>query len=196
MAENKIKLVTKIQTFEDVQRSLQSVEKTLNKLSEAINKKAETERKETEGKSGDTKTINEGTNAGNDYSFEVKTDKGWQSPILRPHYDSGWKNATKDANYNFKHNLNSQMLLVQVYLKLDTGEILYLSHIGKSEAYNDPDDKDTGITVQMVDGNTISIGTAKYYITDAFQIPFDNYGWEPIADGYLRLLIWKTGLTR
>jgi hypothetical protein len=195
VAENKIKLVTKIQTFDDVQRSLQSVEKTLNKLSEAINKKAEEERKETEGKSGDTKTINEGTNAGNDYSFEVKTDKGWQSPILRPHYDSGWVAVEKGATttYTFKHNLGTQMLLIQGYFKeiaSDGGKIYAFGD--SSEDYGDATPvTEFHITMNMSDLNSLILGVGNDHIFSG------DLGTVFRRDsGFMRLLLWKTGLTR
>jgi len=193
---SKVKIITKVQSFEDVQKSLQDIEKNFNKLTEAVNKKSENEKKETEGESGDIKTINEGTNAGNDYSFEVKTNKGWQSPILKPHYDSGWKDVTYNNRYTYKHNLGSKILLVQVYFKTDAHQIFNLSHIGFSEAAENSSNTDMGLAMQMHNENTISIGFARYHITAHENVPASDGAWTYVDDGYLRILIWKTGLTR
>ena len=38
---SEVKLLTKIKTFDDVQKSLQDIEKNLNKLYEAVNSKAD-----------------------------------------------------------------------------------------------------------------------------------------------------------
>ena len=43
------------------------------------------------------------------FPFQSGIDTG-KAIITKPLYDSGWVNVTKDADYNFDHNLNSQML--------------------------------------------------------------------------------------
>tara|TARA_R100001594_G_scaffold46108_1_gene79107 strand:+ start:3882 stop:4481 length:600 start_codon:yes stop_codon:yes gene_type:complete len=199
MADN-VKIQTKVQSFEDVQKSLQDIEKNFNKLVKAVNQSVEDERKETEGKSGDIQSINIGSDGGKDYSLQIKSKDGWQAPVLKPHYDSGWKDVTKNSTYTYKHNLGSKILLIQVYFKTDSHNIFNLSHTGIAEAWSAADlgagQKDTGITIQMHNENTISIGTAYEYIASIYKVPFDDYGWESVADGYLRILIWKTGIIR
>ena len=206
---DKVKIKTKVTSFEDVQKSLQDIEKNFNKLSEAVNKKAESEQKETEGKSGDTKATNEGTNAGNDYKFEVKTDKGWQSPILKPHYESDWESISNGGKVKFKHQLGSKLLFLQIFFKCNgTGniiaggtaenkdEIFSLSHYGMHEVENSPVAVDAGISVFM-EKNYVSIGAANHRIfmhdnTDS------TTGGSLVAEtsGFIKLLAWKTGIER
>ena len=190
---DKVKIKTKVSSFEDVQKSLQDIEKNFNKLSESVNKEAESEQKETEGKSGDTKATNEGTNAGNDYKFEVKTDKGWQSPILKPHYDSGWTSVVKDATYKFKHHLGSKILFIQIFFKISTGEVIHMGHYGLHEMRNSPTNEDNGITVQMTSNSGLDIGTATYGIVATDNIPY-NAVYTEHESGHLRVLLWKTGV--
>ena len=185
-----IKLITKLQSFDDVNKSLQEVEKNLNKLFEAVNQKADKQADDTKGKTGDLQITQE---ADKSHSLKVKSDEGWRTPVLTPHYDSRWIDVTKNTTYTFSHNLDSKILLVQIYFKTDTGEIFNLSHVGMAEAHNAPTNTDTGITVQMSSNNSISVGTGIYYITNSYKVPFDNYGWENIANGYLRILAWKIG---
>tara|TARA_R100000458_G_C8137654_1_gene150093 strand:- start:51 stop:638 length:588 start_codon:yes stop_codon:yes gene_type:complete len=195
MADN-VKIQTKVQSFEDVQKSLQDIEKNFNKLTKAVNQTVEDERKETEGKSGDIQSINIGSDGGKDYSLEIKSSNGWQAPVLKPHYDSGWKDVTKNNRYTYKHNLGSKILLVQVYFKTDAHQIFNLSHIGFSEAAENQSNTDMGLAMQMHNENTISIGFARYHITAHENVPADDEAWQWVDDGYLRLLIWKTGIIR
>jgi hypothetical protein len=74
-----IKLLTKIKSMDDVQKSLQELEKRLNELSESVNPVAGEETNDTKGKPGDIK-ITKG--ADNSYTFEVKTEEGWKTPVI------------------------------------------------------------------------------------------------------------------
>jgi hypothetical protein len=210
---NKVKISTKVKSFEDVQKSLQDIEKNFNKLLESVNKKSEVAAKETEGESGDIKSANEGTNAGNDYSFQVKTDKGWQSPILKPHFESDWEAISAGGKVKFTHDLGSKILLLQLYFKCDgtgtkvtggatvnnKGDIFNLSHIGFQEIHNDDagqNDKDAGIAIFM-DENIISVGAANHYILyhdNTHSISGDSLVHE--NSGFIKVLAWKTGIIR
>ena len=118
--------------------------------------------------------------------FEVKTDKGWQSPILKPHYDSGWTSVVKDATYKFKHHLGSKILFIQIFFKISTGEVIHMGHYGLHEMRNSPTNEDNGITVQMTSNSGLDIGTATYGIVATDNIPYES--------GHLRVLLWKTGV--
>mgnify|MGYP003648659585 FL=1 len=211
---SKVKIITKVQSFEDVQKSLQDIEKNFNKLTEAVNKKSENEKKETEGESGDIKTINEGTNRGNDYSFEVKTDKGWQSPILKPHYESEWVKLGINSNHKFMHTFNSKMVMFQLFFKTDgTGvkvsgedanwgtanDIFGLSHMISSNPYiytSALSHEDGGLSLYL-DNNYISVGTGNQYIFFHDNTHSSTGGtlMREIS-GYFKVLAWKTGVAR
>lgn len=76
MAEaDKVKIVTKIASFDDVQKSLQEVENKLNSLIKSVNDVSEKETSETKGKSGD---INITRNADGTYGLETCTNEGWK----------------------------------------------------------------------------------------------------------------------
>tara|TARA_R110002020_G_scaffold154920_4_gene335625 strand:+ start:253 stop:831 length:579 start_codon:yes stop_codon:yes gene_type:complete len=190
---DKVKIVTKVQSFEDVQKSLQNIENQFNKLLLAVNKKAESKQEETKGSSGDIQSVALGTDAGRDYSLEIKTNKGWQNPILNPHYDSGWVAVAKDTNKDFKHNLNSKMLLLAIYVKDSNNNILYLG----ADSFVSDSAYEGGISIVMHNLNTINIGTGNdaIFIHDNTTLGIsvaDN----KITSGSIRILAWKTGLTR
>ena len=63
---SKVKLNTKITSFTDVQKSLQSIEKYLNELSKSVNAEAERDISDKDGKTGDIKTTR---NADGTYTF-------------------------------------------------------------------------------------------------------------------------------
>lgn len=80
MAEtDKVKIVTKIASFDDVQKSLQEVENKLNSLIKSVNDVSEKETSETEGKSGD---INITRNADGTYGLETCTNEGWKKMFV------------------------------------------------------------------------------------------------------------------
>ena len=70
---------TKINTLEDAQRSLQELQKNFNLLVESVVSPAEKELKETEGQTGD---IQISRNKDKTYTFEVRTEDGWKTPVL------------------------------------------------------------------------------------------------------------------
>ena len=74
---SKVKLNTKITSFTDVQKSLQSIEKYLNELSKSVNAEAERDITDKDGKTGDIKTTR---NADGTYTFEIRTEEGWKTP--------------------------------------------------------------------------------------------------------------------
>ena len=76
---DKLKISTKITTIEEAAKALQSVEKSFNKLLEKVNSPAEKELKETEGETGD---IQVAQNLDKSYTFLVKTEDGWKTPVI------------------------------------------------------------------------------------------------------------------
>jgi hypothetical protein len=109
----KVKIQTKIQTFDDVSKSLQDIEKKLNTLAGSVNTEAEGEVTDKDGQTGDLRITK---NADKSFKIEVKTDDGWkfgslggvpikyidkpaaisrpdrigQGVLPAPDYDSGW----------------------------------------------------------------------------------------------------------
>ena len=79
MPAEKLKINTKITSIEDAAKALQNVEKSFNKLVDKINSPAEKELKETEGDTGDIQVTQ---NKDKSYTFEVKTDMGWKTPVV------------------------------------------------------------------------------------------------------------------
>ena len=192
MAENKIKLTTKLETFQDVQKCFQNIEKVVNKLSDAVNKPAEKKKDETEGKSGDIKTTQEGTTAGSDYTLQVKSEKGWDSPVLKPHYDSGWVAVETDKDYTFKHHLGSKVLVLQWYLKDTSDRVFWIG----ADTYGNTlgGDYESGLSVYMMSNNAINVGTGNDTIfTHDNTILGHSVGSQKITSGHLRLFAWKTG---
>ena len=76
---DKLKVPTKIMTFEDTAKALQSVEKSFNILLDKVNTVAEHEVKETEGETGDIQITQ---NKDKSYTFLVKTGEGWKTPVI------------------------------------------------------------------------------------------------------------------
>mgnify|MGYP003656233500 CR=1 FL=1 len=75
----KVNTKTKINTMLDAQRVVQELQKNFNLLVDRIVSPAEKELKETEGNTGEIQITqnNDGT-----YTFEVRTDNGWKTPVL------------------------------------------------------------------------------------------------------------------
>ena len=115
----KLRLITKLNSFDDVSKSLQSIEKTFNQLVDSVNKPAESEKKEIEGKTGDLKPLSEGINRASEYSLQVKTKSGWTSPVLKPHYESEWIKLGISSKHKFMHKFNSKMVMFQLFFKTD-----------------------------------------------------------------------------
>ena len=91
-----VKLNTKITSFADVQKSLQSIEKHLNDLSSSVNTSAESEVSDKDGKTGDIKTTR---NADGSYTFEIRTEEGWKTPSFGENLIK-----FKDKNSSFSQN--------------------------------------------------------------------------------------------
>ena len=75
----KINTKTKIGNFVDVQRSLQELQKNFNILVEKVASPAEKEIGESEGITGD---IQISRNKDDSYTFEVRTEDGWKTPVM------------------------------------------------------------------------------------------------------------------
>ena len=76
---DKVRILSNVTTFYDVQKSLQEIEKILNSLSTATSTEAETEVEDTEGESGNIQiTMNEDKT----YTFEIRTEDGWKTPLI------------------------------------------------------------------------------------------------------------------
>ena len=145
MAE--VKLITKIQTFEDVQKSLQEIEKVLNSLTEAVNSKADKEAKDPEGKPGDLK-MTKNFNGSND--LEGKTEDGWVKLATKDKFDTGWFTTSEDAVNYFRHNIEinpGDILRCDLYIKnTSNGMIVHLNAgmhpVGHYDATSPYDDND------------------------------------------------------
>tara|TARA_R100000458_G_scaffold59041_1_gene68512 strand:- start:135 stop:722 length:588 start_codon:yes stop_codon:yes gene_type:complete len=125
---SEVKLITKIQTFEDVQKSLQDIEKVLNGLTEAVNSKADKEAKDPEGKPGDLK-MTRNFNESND--LEGKTEEGWVKLATADKFDTGWFTATEDTVAWFRHNIEmspGDLITCDLFVKSNsTGMIVHVN---------------------------------------------------------------------
>ena len=79
MPNQGIKITSKVTSFEDVQKSLQSIEKQLNSLLESVNNKNQVNVSDKEGIEGDIRTTR---NSDKTFTFEVKTKEGWKTPVI------------------------------------------------------------------------------------------------------------------
>ena len=75
----KVKVLSSVSSFTEVQKSLQEVEKALNQLIDSTSTKAETEVTDTEGETGDIQITQ---NADKTYTFEIRTEEGWKTPVI------------------------------------------------------------------------------------------------------------------
>tara|TARA_R110002051_G_scaffold317440_1_gene398586 strand:+ start:240 stop:980 length:741 start_codon:yes stop_codon:yes gene_type:complete len=91
---DKAKVTTKVNSFEDVQRSLQEVEKSINQISDSVNVKAEGQVGDIKGKTGDIRTTQ---NSDKTFTFEVRTSGGWKAPYLG---DSSIKFKDKESSFS------------------------------------------------------------------------------------------------
>ena len=73
------KILTNVNNFNDVQKSLQELEKKINELLNSVNSSAESEVSDKDGKTGDTKITR---NADASYTFEIRTEEGWKTPAM------------------------------------------------------------------------------------------------------------------
>jgi hypothetical protein len=75
----KVKLLTKISSFQDTEKAFQELEKTLNELKQSVNTEAEGMVSDTQGKSGDIRLTQQGDKG---YLFEIRTEDGWKTPVI------------------------------------------------------------------------------------------------------------------
>jgi|3_EtaG_2_1085321.scaffolds.fasta_scaffold17580_3 hypothetical protein len=118
----KVKIQTRINSFEEVQKSLQTIEQKLNELSGAVNLDTKGQVTDKEGKPGDIRVTK---NPDKSHKLEVKTEEGWkygslgEKPVKYidkpaefskptaikggnlplPDYDSGWFNIRRCGIY-------------------------------------------------------------------------------------------------
>ena len=125
---SEVKLITKIQTFEDAQKCFQEIEKVLNSLSEAVNSKADKEAKDPEGKPGDLK-MTKNFNGSND--LEGKTEDGWAKLATADKFDSGWVTLAEDTPTWFRHNIEmspGDLITCDLFVKSNnTGMIVHFN---------------------------------------------------------------------
>lgn len=74
-----VKILSKVSTFADVQKSLQEIEKILNGLISSTRTEAESETAEEEGQTGDIQITQ---NLDKSYTFEIRTEEGWKTPVV------------------------------------------------------------------------------------------------------------------
>jgi len=89
--ERSLRISSKISSFDDVQKALQEVEEALNDLTISVSNKAETEISDEEGKTGDIQITQ---NKDKSYTFEIRTEEGWKTPVIG---DSAVKFKSKPA---------------------------------------------------------------------------------------------------
>jgi hypothetical protein len=109
-----------------------------------------------------------------------------------PDYDSGWFSVSKANYYTKTHNLGSQMLRVEVYIKDGSGRIFNAS-AGQGVGLDYGGSYEGGTTVYMKSTTQVEIGFGNdaLYIHDNTSL---SSGFSKITTGTCRLLIWKTGL--
>ena len=126
MAE--VKLLTKIQSFEDVQKSLQEIEVNLNKLSNAVNSITEKRAEDSKGKPGDLQMT---VNFNKTYDLEGKTEDGWVKLATKDTFDTGWFTAIEDRVFQFRHNIEidpEELLRTDMFIKRnDNGQITHFN---------------------------------------------------------------------
>jgi len=75
----KVNTKTKISNFVDAQRAIQELQKNFNSLVEKALSPAEKEIGETEGSTGDIQITQ---NKDKTYTFEIRTESGWKTPVI------------------------------------------------------------------------------------------------------------------
>ena len=127
------KIITKISSFTDVQKSLQALERQLNALNNAVNSSPDTGIKDSEGKTGDIKTVRTPNKS---YEFKVKSKEGWVSPVIsRPDYDSGWVSVS-DGQTTGIHNLGSIPLHQQIWWSDDNGTTVHKPYSSNANSFS------------------------------------------------------------
>mgnify|MGYP003124264195 FL=1 len=77
--KSKLKINTKVNNMQDIQKSLIEIEKNFNLLLERINSPAEVEIAETSGESGDIQVVE---NPDKTNTLYVKSKTGWKTPVI------------------------------------------------------------------------------------------------------------------
>jgi len=125
---SEIKLITKIQSFDDVQKSLQEIETNLNKLNKAVNSISEKQAEDSKGKPGDIQMT---VNSNKTYDLEGKTEDGWVKLATRDAFDTGWFEAVEDRVFHWRHRIEIQpeeLLRTDMYIKRnDNGQITHFN---------------------------------------------------------------------
>ena len=145
---DKTKILTKVQSFDDVQKSLQDIEARLNELNSATNTESEGQVENTEGKTGDIR-ITRGSDK--EYTFEIMTEEGWKFGSLGgkpiqftdkpaefskptaipsgnlpvPDYESEWYNIPDEWVVEFTHGLGVVPTFVKAIATNDAGETIH-----------------------------------------------------------------------
>jgi hypothetical protein len=76
---DKLSIPNKMQSIEEVHKALKEIEMFVNKLSSSVATEAETEISDITGKTGDIQITQ---NADKSYTFEVRTEEGWKTPVI------------------------------------------------------------------------------------------------------------------
>jgi hypothetical protein len=76
---DKLSIPNKMQSIEEVHKALKEIEMFVNNLSSSVATEAETEISDITGKTGDIQITQ---NADKSYTFEVRTEEGWKTPVI------------------------------------------------------------------------------------------------------------------
>ena len=117
---------------------------------------------------------------------------------FKPNYDSGWDYFDDTTIKTYTHSLGSKMLKMEWYFKsTDTSSAEYYS---VSSAYNDTvfgesgANEDGGHSVYMVNTNQIQWARGNHFLLTTDNIGASGGTAKKWASGYIRVLIWKTGV--
>ena len=127
--------------------------------------------------------------------------------FIRPHYDTGWVAVSANADYEFKHNLGTRMLMTQLYYRYDKNgpeDVILTDHTlssGMSYGYCIMFDNSKRVTISTagtyvwawdnIDTLIVNDGAGNY----GTQIPGSgNAGQNKPTSGHYRLLLWHTGI--
>ena len=147
-----VKLNTKITSFADVQKSLQSIEKHLNDLSSSVNASAETEVSDKDGKTGDIKTTR---NADGSYTFEIRTEEGWKTPSFGENLIK-----FKDKSSSFSQNK------LQSIDEIEKEDVSTGDNKAKKNIFDEKNDKFV-LPRPDYDSDWFDIAVSKIYVTGA-----------------------------
>jgi len=202
---DKTKVTTKVNSFEDVQRSLQEVEKSINQVSDSVNVKAEGQVGDVKGKTGDIRTTQ---NSDKTFTFEVRTSGGWKAPYLG---DSSIKFKDKESSFSQNQKKSIDELEVEDTSK-GTTKAKHITYDEKSDKFILPrPDYDSGWTAVgttnlthtleivsfshiLIVGNSSESDTGSYTLPNAV-IGFPNTTRFTVSglpgSGFYKLKVWK-----